>query len=207
MIASLRGVVLSKDLESVVLEVGGVGHEVHVTASTASALPAPGGEAFLLVIPSYAMYGGGETLYGFLTPAEKSMFCAFRDEIPGTGAKKALEYLDKASKSLPDFRRAVLDRDEKLLCGVFGFTKKTATKIVEALKGKLEDVRVPGAPHIQKAAETVPPTGAWAQALNALESLGYKPMEIRATLQSLAEEHGGKELPAEQLVRQALKRL
>lgn len=207
MIASLRGVVLSKDLESVVLEVGGVGHEVHVTASTASSLPGPGGEAFLLVVPSYAMYGGGETLYGFLTPAEKSMFAAFRDEIPGTGAKKALEYLDKASKSLPDFRRAVMDRDEKLLCAVFGFTKKTAAKIIESLKGKLEDVRVPGAPHIQKAAETVPATGAWAQALNALESLGYKPAEVRSALQALAEENGGRELPAEQLVRQALKRL
>lgn len=207
MIASLRGVVVAKDLESVVLEAGGVGREVHVTASTASSLPAPGGEAFLLVVPSYAMYGGGETLYGFLDASERAMFCAFRDEIPGTGAKKALEYLDKASKSLPDFRRAVLDRDEKLLCGVFGFTKKTATKLVEALKGKLEDVRVPGAPHIRKAAEPVPPTGAWAQALSALESLGYKPSEIRAALQALAEEHGGEEPAPELLVRRALKRL
>jgi Holliday junction DNA helicase RuvA len=206
-IASLRGVVVAKDLEAVVIEVGGVGREVHVTASAASRLPAPGGEAFLFVVPSYAMYGGGETLYGFLNESEKAMFCAFRDEIPGTGAKKALEYLDKASKSLPDFRRAVLDRDEKLLCGVFGFTKKTAAKIVEALKGKLEDVRVPGAPHIQKLAETVPPTGAWAQALDALESLGYKSSEVRSALSALAEEHGGKDLPAEQLVRQALKRL
>lgn len=206
MIASLRGEILSKDLEKLVLEAGGIGHEVHVTAATASRLPAPGGEAFLLVIPSYAMYGGGETLYGFLNEAEKAMFCAFRDEIPGTGAKKALEYLDKASKSLPDFRRAVMERDEKLLCGVFGFTKKTAAKIIEALKGKLEDMRVPGTPHFQKAAE-LPPTGSWGQALNALESLGYKQNEVRAALQALAEETGGKEVPAEHLVRQALKRL
>lgn len=207
MIASLRGVIVSKDLESVVLEVGGVGHEIHVTAACASRLPAPGGEALLLVVASYAMYGGGETLYGFLTPAEKLLFCAFRDEIPGTGAKKALEFLDKASKSLPDFKRAVMDRDEKLLCAVFGFTKKTAAKIIDSLKDKLGEVSVPGAPHIQKAAETVPAAGAWAQALSALSALGYKPAECRAALQSLAEEHGGRELPAEQLVRQALKRL
>ncbi|OGS40644.1 MAG: hypothetical protein A2506_00585 [Elusimicrobia bacterium RIFOXYD12_FULL_66_9] len=206
MIASLRGVVVSKDLETVILECAGVGHEIHVTASAASRL-AVGGEALLLVVPSYAMYGGGETLYGFLDASEKAMFAAFRDEVPGTGAKKALEYLDKASKSLPDFRRAVIDRDEKLLCGVFGFTKKTAAKILDALKGKLEDVLVPGAPHILKAAETVPASGPWAQALNALSSLGYKPAEVRQALQSMAEEHGGKDLPAEQLVRQALKRL
>ena len=205
MIASLRGTVLSKDLESLILEVGGVGHEIHVTAATASRL-AIGAEALLMVVPSYAMYGGGETLYGFLDASEKAMFCAFRDEIPGTGAKKALEYLDKASKSLPDFRRAVIDRDEKMLGAVFGFSKKTATKIVDALKGKLDDMRVAGQPHIQKASEPAL-RGSWAQALSALESLGYKPSEVRSALQSLAEEHGGKELPAEALVRQALKRL
>jgi Holliday junction DNA helicase RuvA len=205
-IASLRGVVLSKDLESLILEAGGVGHEVHVTAATASRVPA-GSEVLLFIVPSYAMYGGGETLYGFLDASEKAMFCAFRDEIPGTGAKKALEYLDKASKSLPDFRRAVIDRDEKMLAAVFGFSKKTATKIVDALKGKLDDVRVGGAPHIQKAGDAVPVTGSWSQALNALEALGYKQSEVRAALQGLAEEHGGKDLPAEQLVRQALKRL
>lgn len=207
MIASLRGVVVSKDLESVVIETGGVGREVHVTASTAARLPAPGVEAFLLVVPSYAMYGGGETLYGFLNASEKAMFCAFRDEIPGTGAKKALEFLDKASKSLPDFRRAVMERDEKMLAAVFGFTKKTATKIVDALKDKLGEVAVPGAPHLQRAAETVPATGPWAQALAALAALGYKPAEARAALQAVAEERGGTDLPPEQLVRQALKRL
>ena len=207
MIVSLRGTVIAKDLESVGLECGGVGREIHLTTQAVSQLGAGGADAFLLVVPSYAMYGGGETLYGFLTPSEKAMFCAFRDEIPGTGAKKALEYLDKASKSLPDFRRAVMDRDEKLLCAVFGFTKKTATKIVDALKGKIDEVRVSGAPHLQRAAELPAPTGSWAQALSALEALGYKPAEVRSALQALSEEHEGRDLPAEQLVRQALKRL
>ncbi len=206
MIASLRGVVLTKDLEAVVLETGGVGREIHVTSSTASRLPAPGGEALLFVIPSYAMYGGGETLYGFIDPAEKALFVAFRDEIPGTGAKKALEYLDKASKSLPDFRRAVIERDEKMLCAVFGFTKKTAAKLLDALKGKLDDVRIEGAPRVQRADPALP-AGSWSQALSALEALGYRNSEVRSTLQSLAEEHGGREVPADQLVRQALKRL
>ena len=207
MIASLRGVVVAKDVESLILECAGVGHEVHVTAATSARLPAPGGEALLLVVASYAMYGGGETLYGFLDSSEKAMFAAFRDEIPGTGAKKALEYLDKASKSLPDFRRAVIDRDADLLCGVFGFTKKTAAKMLDALKGKLDDVRLSGAPRLAKSAETVPASGPWAQALNALSSLGYKPAEVRQALQSLSEERGVQDLPAEQLVRQALKRL
>ena len=206
MIASLRGTVLSKDLESLVLEVGGVGREIHVTAATSSRVKL-GAEALLLVAASYAMYGGGETLYGFLDASEKAMFCAFRDEIPGAGAKKALEYLDKASKSLPDFRRAVIDRDEKILAAVFGFSKKTATKIVDALKGKLDDARVGGAPRLMKAGDGLSATGSWGQALDALEALGYRQSEARAALQAVAEERGGGDLPAEQLVRQALKRL
>ena len=206
MIASLRGVVIVKDLESIVLEVGGVGHEINVTSATASRLPPPGGEALLHNLATFAMYGGGETLYGFLSLPEKAMFTAFRDEIPGTGAKKALEFLDKASKSLPDFRRAVIDRDEKLLCGVFGFTKKTAVKIIDALKGKIEEVRVTGDSRFAATAE-LPSTGSWGQALHALEALGYKGSDARAAIQSLAELHGGKDVPTEQLVRQALKRL
>lgn len=206
MIASLRGVLVAKNQDSIVLECAGVGHEVHVTASTSSRLPEPGSEAMLFVVASYAMYGGGETLYGFLDHAEKAMFTAFRDEIPGTGAKKALEYLDKASKSLPDFRRAVIDRDAELLCGVFGFTKKASAKILDALKGKLEDVRLSGAPRLLKADQSSN-SDSWARALSALASLGYKTAEIRQALQTLSEETGGRDLPVEQLVRQALKRL
>ena len=86
------------------------------------------------VAESVAMYGGGVTLYGFLTPSDKEMFLTLRDCVPGTGAKKALEYLDKASKSLPDFRRAVLEKDAKVLTGVFGFTRKTAERLIDALK-------------------------------------------------------------------------
>lgn len=129
MIASLRGTIIDKQLERVVLECGGVGYEISITEATSAVLPPVGSEASLYVVQSFGMYGGGETLYGFSSSQEKQMFLALRDNVPGTGAKKALEYLDRANKSLPDFRRAILDRDHKLLTGVFGFTKKTAEKL------------------------------------------------------------------------------
>jgi holliday junction DNA helicase RuvA len=207
MIASLRGPVLTKDLERVVIEAGGVGYEVHVTAATSSRLPEAGAEALLYIAESFAMYGGGATLYGFLAPSEKALFEAFKEHIPGTGAKKSLEYLDKASKSLPDFRRAVLDKDAKILAAVFGFTKKTADKIIEGLKDKLEHVSLPGAEKIARAGAPDMAEGALSQALNALGALGYRPAEARAALQAIAEENPGGGLPVEHLVRQALKRL
>ena len=207
MIASLRGTVLAKTLDRVVLECGGVGYEILVTAVTASRLPEPGGEALLFVAESFGMYGGGATFYGFTTLAEKSLFDLFKENVPGTGARKSLEYLDRAGKSLPDFRRAIMDKDAKILAGVFGFTKKTADKLIESLKDKLEGVSIPGAEKIARAGVEDLGTGALAQALSALGALGYKPAEARAVLQAISEERGGSALEVEQIVRLALKRL
>ncbi|MBI5241572.1 MAG: Holliday junction branch migration protein RuvA [Elusimicrobia bacterium] len=207
MIASLRGAVLSKAPDKVVLEVSGVGYEVSVTPATAAALPGPGTPALLHIAESVAMYGGGVTLYGFLTPSDKEMFLTLRDCVPGTGAKKALEYLDKASKSLPDFRRAVLEKDAKVLTGVFGFTRKTAERLVDALKDEIEAVKVPGAERLARAGGAAVPAGAMSQALSALSALGYHPSEARAALSAVAEEHPGEALDAERIIRLALKRL
>ncbi len=208
MIASLRGTVFAKTKTGAVLDVGGVGYEVSLTSSDLARLPEPGQgpEVVLLIEESFGMYGGGQTLYGFLTPVEKAMFATFRDHVPSTGAKKALEYLERASKSLPDFRRAVLDKDSKMLCAVFGFTKKTADKLIAALKDTMEVISVPGQARMARADESLA-GGALAQALGALSALGYRPSEARAALEAVASEAGAKSLPVEQIVRLALKKL
>jgi len=205
-IASLRGTVLSKAEDRAVVEAAGVGYEVFVTSTTSAQL-AIGHEGFLHIEESFGMYGGGATLYGFAAPSERAMFRELRDNVPSTGAKKALEYLEKASKSLPDFRRAILDKDVKLLTGVFGFTKKTAERLVESLKDKLEAVHVAGAERLVRADSADLGSAALSQALSALAALGYKPNEAKLVLQSVAQEAGGKELAVEQIVRLALKRL
>lgn len=206
MIAALRGEVLSKEKDRVVLEAGGVGYEVFVTLQTGAGL-AVGETCLLHVAESFGLYGGGQTLYGFLDPVEKAMFLSFRESVPSTGAKKALEYLEKASKSLPDFRRAILDKDAKLLTGVFGFSKKTADRLIDALKDKLDAVTPRGQERIARAAQPQASAGALAQALSALTSLGYKAAEARSAVQSVAEETSGRELEAEDILRLALKRL
>lgn len=207
MIASLRGEILSKGQDRVVLDVAGVGYEVFVASETAARLPEPGGATLLHVAESVAMYGGGVTLYGFPTISDKELFVTLRECVPGTGAKKALEYLDKASRSLPDFRRAILEKDARVLCGVFGFTRKTAEKLIDALKDKIEAVRVPGAERLARAGGAPVPAAALSQALGALAALGYKSAEARAALAAVAEEHPGEGLDAEHIIRLALKRL
>ena len=79
----------------------------------------------------------------FSSLEEKEIYLLLR-EIPGTGSKKALEYLDKISKSAPDFRRAILEGDSRALVSLFGFTKKTAEKMIVALKDRWPGLRLAG---------------------------------------------------------------
>ncbi|MBI5624840.1 MAG: Holliday junction branch migration protein RuvA [Elusimicrobia bacterium] len=207
MICSLRGTLLSRSPDRAVVEAAGVGYEVFMAPSAVARLPDPGTEVFLHVAESVPMYGGGATLYGFLTQGELDAFGIFRDHVPSTGAKKALEYLDKASKSLPDFRRAVIEKDDRMLSAVFGFTKKTSTKLVEALKEKLGGLSVAGDEKFGTDRRRGLPASAMGQALSALSSLGYRSSEARAALGAVAEEAAGSELDAGEIVRLALKRL
>ena len=128
-----------------------------------------GVEARVFVVESMAMYGGGVTLYGFLSREEKEIYLLLR-EVPGTGSKKALDYLDKIAKSFPDFRRAILDSDTRMLISLFGFTKKTADKMIVALKERLSDLRLSGK---EKWSSTQAPAGV-SDALAALVHLGYR---------------------------------
>lgn len=203
MIATLRGTVLESDGHRAVVEASGVGYEVLVTAHSAARL-APGAEAFLHVIESAALYGGTTTLYGFLSREEKDLFSALR-EVPGMGGKKALEALDKASRSLPEFRRAVAAQDSGALSKVFGFSKKTAEKLAAALK---DTVGFPsGTSAISVSLPGLPASGPSSRALEALAALGYKPAEAREALDGVRRDLSGGDAPVEELVRQALRRL
>lgn len=202
MISLLRGTVFEKQEGAAVLEVSGVGYEVHLTPSALERLGPAGSAAEVFVSESTAMYGGGTTLYGFLSREEREIFHSLRDHVPSTGAKKALEYLEKASKSLPDFRRAILEGDVRMLAEVFGFTRKTAERLAGALKDKL------GEPVRGGSLQPGPSSdGAMSHALDALAALGYKPAEARAALQSVAGDLSGRKAPVEEILRLALKRL
>ncbi len=201
MIGSLRGTLLHKTPGEVLLDIQGIGYEVSVTLAAYDRLPEAGQEAQLFVSESMGMYGGGITLYGFLSLEEKEIYLLLR-EIPGTGAKKALDYLDKIAKSAPDFRRAVLEADARVLVSLFGFTKKTADKMIAALKDRIAGLRVAGR---EKWTPSQQATGA-SEAIAALVSLGYRETDARESLERLPAPVRTKGSTAE-LVKEALKQL
>ncbi len=203
MIAQLNGKIIDtsveKDVARVVVDVQGVGYEVLVTATSQSKIM-PGQNIILHVCESVTAFDGATTLYGFLTRDDKDVFTTLRHNVDGMGPKKALECLEKISKSLPDFKRAILDNDTRLLVSVFGFTKKTAEKLVVSLKDGVGAWTMSGSP---KWAEVVGKPQE-VETLSALINLGYDQAEARELLR-LAKQNAGENATVETLLQESLR--
>ncbi len=199
MIDYISGILAYKTLNTVVIETAGIGYSVSITTDTFNKLPPDGKPVKLYIMESAGMYGGVISYYGFLSREERDMFILLKDEVPSTGAKKAMEYLDKISKSFADFKTAVMKRDVSMLSGIFGFTKKTAEKLVAALKDKIAGVAVKDS---AKWSNITVGTSS-AEAVAALISLGYKEIDAREAVNKITAD--GKELSVEQIITEALK--
>jgi Holliday junction DNA helicase RuvA len=131
MIASVRGTVLSAGLDSTVIEVGGVGLFLHVTAGTASSLR-PGAEAAL--VTTLIVREESLTLYGFADEDERAVF-ALVQTVSGVGPRLALAML--AIHAPDGLRRAIAGGDLHALTKVPGIGKKGAERIVLELRDKI----------------------------------------------------------------------
>lgn len=199
MIAYLKGTVLETSDESVVLLCGGVGYEVNMAHSSILELEA-GRECALYVAESISPYDG-TVLYGFLAKEDKELWTLFKTAIPNTGAKKALEFLNKALRSVADFHAAIVKRDPKILTGIFGFTAKTAEKLITSLKDKMDAVSVQGSSKIKVLDDAPYMSGV----LEALTALGYSAPESRRAMEQLYNEGIDLHDKLENIIKQALR--
>ena len=201
MIDYFNGILAYKTLNTVVVEVAGIGYGISITSDTFNKLPIDGKPVKLYIVESTGMYGGVISYYGFLSKQEREMFNLIKDEVPSTGAKKAMEYLDKISKSFADFKAAIVKRDVSMLSGIFGFTKKTSEKLVAALKDKIINVSV----NDSQKWSNITGNSSSAEAVAGLIALGYKETNARETVNKILTEN--KDLSVEQIITEALKYL
>jgi len=199
MIAYLTGTILEVREESAILVCGGVGYEVNLPAATAADL-AQGAQASFYVAESISPYDG-TVLYGFAHKEDKDLWYLFKTAIPNTGPKKALEYLNKALRSVADFHHAIVSRDPKILTSIFGFTAKTAEKLITSLKDKMDSVSIQGQTKI-KVADEAPYMAGVVEALNAL---GYSAAESRRALEKLHAQGVKPTAKLEDIVKEALR--
>ena len=200
MIAYLQGQVFETADDNVVLLCGGVGYLINTTAACAQSLTA-GEQASFYIAESLSPYDG-TSLYGFLHKEDKALWELLKSEVPGAGPKKALELLGKANRSVADFKAAIVGADPKILISIFGFTKKTADKLIAALKGKMDDLPVRGESKIK-----VLPDGGSAlkEVASALGALGYSAAEARRALEQLYAAGFNAQSDTETLIKEALR--
>jgi len=175
MIGFLRGFVASGDSEVATLDVGGVGYEVYVPASTLSNLSARGGEVMLF---TYQHVRENEiSLYGFEDVQQRRIFKALL-EVSGVGPKVALAAL---SSYTPDSLALAISTDDiALLSSIPGVGKKTAQRIALDLKGKIAP-ELGGDPIGGTPLDT--PTLSDAHA--ALDAMGFTSAEIQGVLREV----------------------
>lgn len=143
MIDYLNGILEKKTQNEIIVDANGIGYKIAVPNLTFSNLPPAGSEVKIYIVEApVGMYGGLINLYGFLTCEERDMYLLIKENVPSTGAKKAIEYEDKISKSFAQFKTAISTKNVDVLVSKFGFTKKTADKLISSLKEKIISVDI-----------------------------------------------------------------
>ena len=194
MIGSLIGLIKDKKPSLVLLEVNGVGYEVHIPLSTSFQLPNNGESTFILT--HLVIRDDQHTLYGFATEEERKLFRTLI-KISGVGAKMALTII--SGINVNGFVQSVINGDVDTLVHLPGIGKKTAERLIVEMKDKIQDVT--DSPELTGSAAS--DNNMLLEARNALVNLGYKSSEARKILDKI--DTTG--LEVEELLRQALKSL
>jgi holliday junction DNA helicase RuvA len=194
MIGRLRGILVTKQPPSLLIDVGGVGYEVDAPMSTIYELPATGKEVTLLT--HHAVKEDSVALYGFMHEHERALFRNLL-KVSGIGAKIALAVLSGVSTD--QFSRLVLAGDVVALTKIPGIGKKTAERIVVELRDRVDanGVSIPAGGTMPSGA----PLDAPGEATVALLQLGYKPVEVSRLVQKVAADGDD----AEAIIRKALR--
>jgi holliday junction DNA helicase RuvA len=191
MIAYLRGRLLDKHPNQVIVEIGGVGYDVTITVPTFSALPGLGSEVQLHVHTH--VREDVLALYGFLQPEEKLLFEKLIT-VSGIGPKLGITILSGMPSE--EMVRAIRGKDVARLTRIPGIGKKTAERMVLELRDKLPaetEGDVAPVPSLTAVEEDV---------LSALMNLGYQRPAAEKTLTIVAK--NGKDHSFDGMFREAL---
>ncbi len=199
MIASIEGLIRSKEGNSIVLEVAGVGFEILVPLRTLERI---GNVGEIGRLETYMhVREDALTLYGFLDGREKGLFKALLS-VSGVGPKVALAVLSVCEAG--ELARIIHREQAGDLIAMPGIGKKTAERIILELKDRIDiESFIEGAGEAPEGLERK----ILDEAASALLSLGLTRTSAEKVLQALDLEEFGDEPRVEDIVREALKRV
>ena len=191
MIGFLKGIVLSKEAQQIVLDVNGVGYQIAVSLNTFYELPPEGMEAGLHIHTH--LREDHLALFGFLTLDEKTLFQNLI-KVNGVGPKLAMTLLSGLSPH--QIIEAIAGENPGVLKSIPGIGQKVSERILIDLKGKLH---LPA-----KSGKQATASQSFDEALSALTHLGYTSAEAKKTLGTLDWSKG---LTIQEAIRHSLKNL
>lgn len=194
MIAYLRGNLLEKNANTVIIETCGVGYEVWIPLSTFYDIGEVGTEAELRIHTH--VREDALQLFGFRTENEKAIFLLLTS-VQGIGPRSAIAML--SGMNADEFAAAVRANDLGRLTAIPGIGKKTAERLVIELRDKLSNVSTAAA---SAAASGATSSSAFDDALSALVNLGYQRSAAEKALDKAAAE--GTEQNVQRLLRRSL---
>ncbi|MEP2235820.1 MAG: Holliday junction branch migration protein RuvA [Alteripontixanthobacter sp.] len=197
MIAKLKGLLDETGEDWAVIDVGGVGYLVHCSARTLAALGEIGESC--TVFTDLQVSENDMRLLGFAEGSERDWFRLLTG-VQGVGSKVALAILSALSTA--EVQAACANGDAAMVARAQGVGPKLAGRIVNELKDKAGGLAVSAG---GGAAMAAPAGGAAADAVSALENLGFKPL-VAARAVSAAQKELGEGVAEGELIRVALKR-
>lgn len=195
MFAYFEGTVAEKNLNELVLDVMGIGWQLNCSMNTLQNLP-PIGERVKVYTLMNVREDAAE-LFGFASREEKRMFQQLTN-VSGIGPKTALAIL--GSMPLRDLQLAIMTGDITALSRAPGIGKKTAQRIALELKEHVsaEDMAATG---VTVKIDTSVPEDGVAEAIMALQSLGYSASEAAKAVSTVKDQS----TQADELIRLALR--
>lgn len=195
MITFLEGILDTKQLARIVMNVGGVGYEALIPLSSYDQLPAEGTSCRILVY--HHITDADQRLFGFCTEDEREMFTRLLT-ISGVGPKLAISVL--SGLPVRELKAALINGDIKRISSISGIGKKTAERIVVELRDKFsssEQLDAIAVDEIQAGDNRL------RDAALALSSLGHKPEDAARMIKTAATGLTEK-TTVEELIRMAL---
>lgn len=196
MIAKLTGLLDDTGPDWAIIDVNGVGYLVHCSARTLDQIGIRGDR--VVVHTEMQVSENDQRLIGFASGAERNWF-RLLTAVQGVGSKVALAIL--SALTTEELQRACAGGDSAMVARANGVGPKLASRIVNELKDKAGGMSTtPGL-----AAPAAPVGSASADAVSALQNLGFKPAIASAAV-AQAESELGEEAGLNDLVRVALKK-
>ena len=203
MIGKLKGILDTIGEDHIIIDVQGVGYQVHCSARTMNGLPLAG-DAIIMVIETHVR----ETeikLFGFSTELERDWFNLLQS-VQGVGAKVALAV--QSTLSAGELASAIALQDKAMITRAPGIGPKVGQRIVTELKDKVPAYSGSAAQELGLASDVgdgIAPTSV-SDAVSALGNLGYS-SDQAARAVSAALRKAGEDADSAQLIRLGLKEL